>query len=148
MSILKELSEKDEKWRTIAFHICNDYDLAQDLVQEMYIKLMNRTKWNDYFVSITIRNLFIDTVRKRKNVRLEELHYIEDQTNVFEPTDEQQDILNEFDKLDWVQQQLLLERIDRSLREIEKIYNINYGYIYRETNKAKEQIKKNTNGKK
>ena len=74
---------------------------------------MNRTKWNDYFVSITLRNLFIDTVRKRKNVRIDELHYIEDQTNVFEPTDEQQEILDEFDKLDWVQQQLLLERIDR-----------------------------------
>ena len=143
MSILKELSKQDKKWRTIAYNICKDYDLAQDLVQEMYLKLMNRTRFNDYFVAITLRNLFLDTLKKRKNVRLEELHYIQDQTNTFEPTDEQQAVLDEFDKLDWVAQELLLERIDKSLRQIQETFNINYGYAYRETTKAKEQIKNN-----
>ena len=143
MSIIKELSEKDSLWRSIAFNICKDYDLAQDLVQDMYLKLMNRTKWNDYFVSITLRNLFIDTVRKRKDVRLEEFHYIQDHAYIFEPNDEQKAILDEFDKLDWVQKELMLETIDRSLRQIQEIYNINYGYVYRQTKEAKEQIKNN-----
>ncbi len=145
--ILNELSKQDAKWRQIAYNICKDYDLAQDLVQEMYLKLMNRTKWNDYFVTITLRNLFIDIVRKKKDVRLEEMHYLQDQTYSFEPTDEQKTYLDEFDRLDWVQQELLLERIDRSLREIEKIYNINYGYVYRQTEEAKKKIR-NVNKKK
>ena len=110
-------------------------------VQEAYHKLMNRTKWNDYFVTITLRNLFIDHIRKQKNVRLEELHYIIDHTNNFEPDDKQKELLDEFDKLDWVAKELLLERsTGRSLREIEKIHNINYGFTFRETTKAKKQI--------
>ena len=142
MSILEELSKKDKEWRKAAYVICKDKMLADDLVQEMYFKLMNRTKWNDYFVFITLRNLFLDHLRKQKDIRLEELHYIEDRTEVFEPDDEEQKILDAFDKLDWVQKELLLERANgMSLRDIQKRYNINYGYTYRETTKAKDIIK-------
>ncbi len=142
--ILDELSKKDKEWRKAAYVICKDKMLADDLVQEMYFKLMNRTKWNDYFVFITLRNLFLDHLRKQKDVRLEELHYIEDRSEVFEPDDEEQKILDAFDKLDWVQKELLLERANgMSLRDIQKRYNINYGYTYRETTKAKEVILKN-----
>ena len=140
--ILDELSKKDKEWRKAAYVICKDKMLADDLVQEMYFKLMNRTKWNDYFVFITLRNLFLDHLRKQKDIRLEELHYIEDRTEVFEPDDEEQKILDAFDKLDWVQKELLLERANgMSLRDIQKRYNINYGYTYRETTKAKDIIK-------
>ena len=142
MSILDELSKKDKEWRKAAYVICKDKMLADDLVQEMYFKLMNRTKWNDYFVFITLRNLFLDHLRKQKDIRIEELHYIEDRTEVFEPDDEEQKILDAFDKLDWVQKELLLERANgMSLRDIQKRYNINYGYTYRETTKAKDIIK-------
>ena len=140
--ILDELSKKDKEWRKAAYVICKDKMLADDLVQEMYFKLMNRTKWNDYFVFITLRNLFLDHLRKQKDIRLEELHYIEDRTEIFEPDDEEQKILDAFDKLDWVQKELLLERANgMSLRDIQKRYNINYGYTYRETTKAKDIIK-------
>ena len=121
--------------------------LADDLTSEMYLKLMNRTKWNDYFVTITLRNLFLDTLKKRKDVRHHELHYLQDNTYIFEPNDEQKAILDEFDKLDWVQKELLLETIDRSLRQIEQIYNINYGYTYRQVKQAKEQILTNVKTK-
>ena len=142
--ILDELSKKDKEWRKAAYVICKDKMLADDLVQEMYFKLMDRTKWNDYFVFITLRNLFLDHLRKQKDIRLEELHYIEDRSEVFEPDDEEQKILDAFDKLDWVQKELLLERANgMSLRDIQKRYNINYGYTYRETTKAKEVILKN-----
>mgnify|MGYP003661890430 CR=1 FL=1 len=111
MSILEELSKKDKEWRKAAYVICKDKMLADDLVQEMYFKLM-------------------------------ELHYIEDRTEIFEPDDEEQKILDAFDKLDWVQKELLLERANgMSLRDIQKRYNINYGYTYRETTKAKDIIK-------
>ena len=162
MSILEELSKKDKEWRKAAYLICKDKMLADDLVQEMYLRLMNRTKWNDYFVYITLRNIFLDRLRKQKDtgattlrikdrgnandtaVSLEEFHYLEDRTEVFEPDDEEQKVLDAFDELDWVQKELLLERANgMSLRDIQKRYNINYGYTYRETTKAKEEILKN-----
>ena len=142
--ILEELSKKDKQWRKAAYVICKDKMIADDLVQEMYLKLMNRTNWNDYFVFITLRNLFLDYLRKQKDVRLEELHYIEDRTEAFEPDDEELKILEEFYKLDWIKQELLLERsTGESLRDIEKKYNINYGFVYRQTTTAKEVILKN-----
>lgn len=142
MSILEELSKKDKEWRKAAYLICKDKMLADDLVQEMYLRLMDKTKWNDYFVYITLRNLFLDRLRKEKDVRLDKFHYLEDRTEVFEPDDEEQKILDAFDKLDWVQKELLLERANgMSLRDIQKRYNINYGYTYRETTKAKDIIK-------
>ena len=142
MSILNELSKKDKEWRKAAYLICKDKMMADDLVQEMYLRLMNRTKWNDYFVYITLRNLFLDRLRKEKDVRINELHYLEDRTEVFEPDDEEQKVLDAFDELDWVQKELLLERANgMSLRDIQKRYNINYGFTYRETTKAKDIIK-------
>ena len=142
--ILEELSIYDAKWREIAMRICNDYDLAQDLVQLMYLKLMNRTKFNDYFITITLRNLFIDLKRKQKDIRLEELHYVIDHTTNFEPDDKQQKLLEEFERLDWVSKELLLEKsTGKSYRQIQKEFNINYGFSFRQVKKAKEQILKN-----
>ena len=37
--ILAELAKKDAQWRKMAFQICKDKDLADELVQEMYLKL-------------------------------------------------------------------------------------------------------------
>ena len=145
--ILKELSEHNTKWKQIAYNICGCKMLADDLVQNMYLKLMNKTKWNEWFVRITLRNLFIDVVRKKKNVSLDELHYLEDKTTIFTPNDEQQSVLDEFNKLDWVSKQLLLESLDKSLRQIQAEYNINYGYTHRQVTKAKETILNNANCK-
>ncbi len=36
--ILESLSKKDKYWRQIAFNICKDKSLADDLVQEMYLR--------------------------------------------------------------------------------------------------------------
>ena len=156
MSILKELSLKDKLWRQIALRICGDKMLADDITQLMYVKLSKANEetffsykegQRNHYVTNCMYWIFLDLKKKAKDVRLEELHYIQDQTNIFEPNDEQQLVLDEFDKLDWVQKELLLERIDKSLRQIEREFNINYGYAYRETTKAKEQIKNNVKKK-
>ena len=151
--ILNDLAKHDKKWRQIAYRICNDKMLADDIVQATYLKMVNvnEDKFFSYteskqkhYVATSLYHTFIDLMRKQKDVRLEELNYVIDHTNNFEPTDEQQELLDEFEKLDWVAKELLLERsTGRSLREIEKIYNINYGFTYRETTKAKKQILNN-----
>ena len=139
--ILEELSKHNDKWKQTAFNICKDYDLAQDLVQLMYLKLKDREKFNDSFVTTALYYLWKDHLKKRKEDRIDEIDYLVDNTNTFEPDDEQQGLLDEFENIDWVAQELLLERSEgRSLRDIQKMYNINYGYVYRETTKAIKQI--------
>tara|TARA_R110000803_G_scaffold131141_7_gene198444 strand:- start:782 stop:1255 length:474 start_codon:yes stop_codon:yes gene_type:complete len=151
MSILNELAKEDKKWRGIAFNLCKDKMLADDLVQNMYLKLMHLdvNKYLSFdnaqqcnYVKNSIRFLFIDLKRRRTDQWLEEIDFhFKYNDNTFEPDDKQQAILEAFYSLDWVSQELTLESLDKSYREIERVYNINYGYAYREVKKAKQTIR-------
>ena len=137
--MLEYLSKKDKHWREIAENICKDKDLANDIVQDMYLKLMNVDKdINDWYVIKTIKTLFLDHCRqKNKTIPLTSLFYLQDQTKIFEPNDEEYEILLKAKEIEWHKQELLEESYDRSLRAIEKEYNINYGFIFRELEKAR-----------
>tara|TARA_R110002072_G_scaffold160813_2_gene312217 strand:- start:352 stop:951 length:600 start_codon:yes stop_codon:yes gene_type:complete len=64
---INELAEDDAKWRTIAAKITGNKASADDLVQDMYLKLMEVDKdINDYYVTLTLKSLFIDGIRKSK----------------------------------------------------------------------------------
>jgi hypothetical protein len=79
-------------------------------------------------------------LKEKTNASINSFHYIEDKNIDFEPNDKEQAILDEIDNLTWTQKELLAEVYDRSYREIESIYNINYGYSYLQVKKAKEKV--------
>ena len=59
--MLLELSKKDKIWREIAFKICGDHSKADDLVQEMYLKLYSQKKQiNSGYIYATLRSIFIE----------------------------------------------------------------------------------------
>jgi hypothetical protein len=73
----------------------------------------------------------------------------------FEPTDEERDILDIYYTLDYLTRELIAESYDHSLREIQNIYDINYGLSHRKIHigldlmlgDAKEQLYNNSNMK-
>ena len=66
--MLDKLCKKDKEWRKMAFHICKSKDLADDIVQDMYIKFANYNKpLNDHYIFFAIKHIFTDYVRKKKN---------------------------------------------------------------------------------
>tara|TARA_R110002072_G_scaffold116967_1_gene247743 strand:- start:131 stop:622 length:492 start_codon:yes stop_codon:yes gene_type:complete len=153
---INELAEHDAKWRTIALRITGSKITADDLVQDMYLKLMDKDKEiNDYYVTMTLKSIFIDGIRKSKMFPLFDSVEVKDESVPFEPTDEEREILNKIKALPYKQQEFIAESYDHSLREIQNIYNINYGFIYRELHKgldavlgdAKEQLYNNSNMK-
>jgi len=83
--ILAELAKKDAQWRKMAFQICKDKDLADELVQEMYLKLYNNTNLiKDGYIYTVLRNLFYDYAKQQKdivvdfsNIEIEDTEYIE-----------------------------------------------------------------------
>ena len=44
--MVEQLSKKDAYWRKIAFNICKDKSTADDLVNDMYLKLYDCKKRN------------------------------------------------------------------------------------------------------
>ena len=62
--IIHELAKKDAQWRKMAFQICKSKDLADELVQNMYIKLSERTiPVTDGYIFVTLRSLFYDSLK-------------------------------------------------------------------------------------
>ena len=67
--ILAELAKKDAVWRKMAFQICKDKDLADELVQEMYLKLYNNTNLiKEGYIYTVLRNLFYDYAKQQKDI--------------------------------------------------------------------------------
>lgn len=125
--------DQDAKWRAIAEKMCGDYDTAQDIVQEMYLKLMHRKDIQvDWFVVMTMRNLWLNGKKKNREDRFPE-DWVETSgtTEQFEPNDEQQVYLDRFAELPFLEQEIIEESYDRSLREIGDEFNINYGYVHK-----------------
>jgi DNA-directed RNA polymerase specialized sigma24 family protein len=83
--MLKELAKKDAQWRKMAFQICKDKDLADELVQEMYLKLYQNTNLiKEGYIYTVLRNLFYDYTKSQKdiiidfsNIEIEDTEYIE-----------------------------------------------------------------------
>lgn len=143
--MLYSLAKKDNKWRNFALKLCNDKMLADDIVQEMYLKAYSYKKQlNDSYVYMIIKSLFIDHVRRNNTpVSIEQFHYLTDKNSNFEPTDEEAEILERFNSLDWKQKELIEESYYKSLREIEKEFPlINYGYAHRQIHKGLKKVLK------
>lgn len=140
--MLEILAQKDALWRKIAFKICKDRMLADDLVSEMYLKLSNCTKEiNDFYVIRTIRNLFLDHIKSKNNVSIDNFHNLVENNNTFEADDYELSIIQDCEKLSYLQNGLLKESYDLSVRQIsEKYQHINYGLIHRELDKARKTI--------
>tara|TARA_R110000772_G_scaffold36098_6_gene86684 strand:+ start:7259 stop:7747 length:489 start_codon:yes stop_codon:yes gene_type:complete len=139
--LLTELAKEDARWRSVALKLCGDKDLADDLVQDMYLKAANLEFVKAGWVYRVLGTLFIDHVRQSKLERLDNLHYLECKEKPFEPNDYEQQVLDKFNKLYWTDQDLIRESYDRSLREIQESYPmIQYGYAQRRIVKCIKEI--------
>lgn len=138
--MLDELCKKDKYWRRIALLICKDKFQADDIVQEMYLKLVNVQKEiNDFYVIITMKNIFLGNIKKESVLTSIDLYDFQYKDNAFEYDDREKEIV---DQLKWHEKELIELSYDKSLREIQKEYNINYQFINRILTKAKNNAKK------
>lgn len=141
--MLKELAKNDSKWREMAYYICNrDKQLADDITQEMYFLVMDKQNVTAGYIFTTLKNLFRSKKNKAKKepVSLDGFYYIEDTTKQFEPTDAEQKILDKAKNIKWHRLEFIKESYDRSNREIADTYDINYGFVFRETKLGIQEI--------
>jgi len=132
--ILEELSKKDKLWRSIAFNICKDKSLSDELTQQMYIKvyevsLKRNIDTNDYYIAKILLNLFIDYIKENKKfVTNTEVISLISNDESFTMDDEQLNIIND---LSFIEKELILLNENLSYHEIQRKYNINYQFVRR-----------------
>jgi len=134
--MLEELAKKDKLWRQKALQICKDRDLADEIVQEMYLRFyrLNATKTDEFYVIATLRNLFISYKKKPKNTDLIELQA----TETFELDDKEQEILQ---NLNWHEIELIELNYTKSVRKIARELNCCHNFVRREIIKAKKRLR-------
>lgn len=65
--MLDKLAENHKKWIAIAYNMCKCKDKANDIVQDMYIKMYELNKSvDDGYIYFVIRSIFMEEKRKQK----------------------------------------------------------------------------------
>lgn len=132
--MLDQLCKKDTYWRNIAFKICKDRMLADDLVSEMYLKLADcKKEINDFYVIVTIKNIFLQEIKNKKTVSIDNFYNFTTPEQ-FEVDDVQQEII---ENIYWVARDYIELNQTMSLREMAKELNTNYAFIHRTIKKEK-----------
>ncbi len=143
--MLEELAKKDKRWREVALNICKCKDLADEIVNQMYLRIYDKNpdkeKLTEWYIITTLRNLFLDHCKQRKYISIETLYHLPDeQTDKTFSDEEISLIVKASKKLKWWQQQLLIESYDKSLRQVQQEFNINYQFVRRENKKSRRIV--------
>ena len=139
--ILDELAKKDAQWRKMAFQICKDKDLADELVQEMYLKLYQNTNLiKEGYIYTVLRNLFYDYTKSQKDIIIDFSNIEIEDTEYIEPVDYFQ-LMN---GLTWYERTRFALSTLVGLRELSRQTGIHLQTIHR----VNKMVKSKINGKK
>lgn len=139
--MLEELCKRDKDWRRMAFHICKSKDIADDIVQDMYIKFSNYNKsLNEYYIFFALKSIFLDYLRKEKT----KVELNENLCN-FDDYDYQQDKIKELalekvKQLPYFEKELLTVTQEISQRKLARETDISFIVINQTIKKTKKQL--------
>ena len=147
--MLEELSKRDNEWRRMALSICGNKMLADDLVQQMYLRVHKQGKeWKEvelkveFYVWIILRNSFYSHVKEsKKTLSLESVKEIS-----FEQNQDKKELFRffskELDNLRFLHKEILLQNIgeSKSMRKISKEHNINLMEVFYTCKIAKQLL--------
>lgn len=139
--IIHELAKKDAQWRKMALQICKSKDVADELVQNMYIKLSERTiSVTDGYIFVTLRSLFYDSLKNNDIL-------IDDFSN-FEVEDEEYNEGIDYEELSkdltWYERTMFEQSTLIGQRELSRQTGIHIQTIHR----INKMVKTKLNGKK
>jgi DNA-directed RNA polymerase specialized sigma24 family protein len=147
VSILDELAKQNNKWQAYAFKICNDIDIANDLVQEMYLKFHRNkyTKTDAGYVYWALKNLYRDTFKnKLQTISIDELiadKIIDFEDYNYEPSDVDNIVKQKLEGHDAYYAELALMNADgKSLRKLAYLYKKNHVTIHLNIKKIKNSL--------
>ena len=116
--MLEELAKRDKEWRKLAFSICKDKHQADDLVQEMYLRLHDKKFiLTPVYVYLTIKSIFLDGIRKKRTINNELIIQLEEECKDDDLLERRKHLNKILDKLDLPDREALLMTSEMSLRD-------------------------------
>lgn len=151
---MRLLAERHSDWVNIVKSFGCDKELAEDITQEMYIKIQLKLQdgldityedeLNYYYIFKTLRTLFLDLMRKRKNiykVDIEQVNNIQ-QTEQVNYTEKYDLIVNELENMYWYDKKVfLLIDSGESIASLSRKTGIPYYSLYNTYKRVKEKLK-------
>ena len=158
VDVLSIIFKKHNDWIEMVQKFGCTREDAEDIVQEMYIKIKKRVdagtdvmfdenEVNYYYVFTTVKNLYLDQKRKQKRFILTEIdeNEVKTEQNVqfLEMYQECNDVLSTFH---WYDQQVFeIINSGTNIRQLSKKTTISYFSLYNTYNKVKKTIKQKLN---
>ena len=140
---LLELSKNDSVWRKIAYSICKNYELADDLVQEMYIKIydINPEKVNKAYVSYCMYHIFLAHVKdEQKKISLNKIILNDTLNEDNETLKERMEMTKALKEIPLYDCEILLHTCENSLRKKSKELNISVDKLFYGKKKAFKKL--------
>lgn len=146
--MIEELALKDKKWRLYALKICGDKSMADDIVNDMYLKVYDKKitdKKDSYFYSM-MYHIFIDYKREEtKNNLLKtslKINKMLDRITEDKVLEHRQMITDALSELDIFDCEVLLHTHERSLRDNEELLGVQFTKLHYWKKRAMEKIKR------
>ena len=147
------VAKKHNTWIDIVMSFGCNKRTAEDITQEMYIKIqlklekgldiMYNDEINYYYIFKTLRTLFLDLKRKGKNISmipLDNVHLINNDVNYTESYDK---VKEELSKMYWYDRKVFeIINSGESIAEFSRKSYIQYYSLYNTYNKVKDKLKK------
>ena len=151
---MKMVAAKHNEWLSIVLSFGCKPEIAEDIVQEMYIKIQlklekglnimyNEKEINYYYIFKTLKSLFYDLKRKGKNitiVSIDDIHLTTSDINYEEPYKK---IENELSKMFWHDRKVFeIINEGESIAEFSRKSKIHYYSLYNTYTRVKNKLKK------
>lgn len=157
LKILKQIANKHNDWVNIVRSFGCNNETAEDIVQEMYIKVQLKLEegldirygdddFNYSYVFRILRNLFIDLKRKESKVHIVDIDKVKEDFSVDENTDYDkalEKIQNQMDQLFWYDKKVY-QIIDdgSSIADLSRKTHIPYYSLYNTFKKVRQKLKR------
>ena len=150
---LNLIAEKNDTWIDIVKSFGCSKETAEDLVQEMYIKIYkyiekggNSIMYNDeinyYFIFKTLNSVFIDLKRKGKNIKMVEIDNLEINDIDINYEENYKRITDALSKMYWYDRKVFeIINEGESIAELSRQSKINYYSLYNTYKKVKNKLK-------
>jgi len=140
--MIEQLSKKDSYWRKIAFNICKDKSTADDLVNDMYLKLYDcKKEINDGYVYRVLNSIFIDSKRQSKHfvtTELENIIFIQNDIEIDLEQEKEFEVTKKvFSNLKKYEQIIIKHSYEDGLRKFSRDSEISISTVQKIRNKCK-----------